>query len=49
MVRQVVEQGQWNNENSRVHTAVVIVHPWAVSRALSAPRSPISTSDPVDR
>ena len=47
MVRQVVEQGQWNRQKTIMHSAVFQVHPWAVRRLSSAEESLISTRWPV--
>ena len=47
MVRQVVEQGQWNREKMAMQTAVFTVHPWVVKRDKRAFVSSISTRYPV--
>ena len=49
MVRQVVEHGQWNRENSMVHSAVVQVQPFTTNSSRRASRLPVSCKVPVDR
>lgn len=47
MVRQVVEQGQWNRENTAMHSAVLTVQPWAANSVRRVELSDISTRQPV--
>ena len=49
IVRQVVDQGQWNRQKIAMESAVFTVQPWAASRLNSAAWSSISTSTPVWR
>ena len=47
IVKQVVEHGQWNSENTAMQMAVFMVQPWAVKRANRAFWSAMSVSAPV--
>lgn len=47
MVRQVVEQGQWNRQKIIRHSGVTPVHPWEANRALRLAVLSISASVPV--
>lgn len=47
MVRQVVEQGQWNREKTAMQTAVLTVHPLADSRLKMAVLSSMGARTPL--
>ena len=49
MVKQEVEQGQWNKENNIVHRAVDIVQPFWVNMVKKEDRLPMSVNVPEDR
>ena len=49
MVRRVVEQGQWNSENSMVFTAVNMVQPFSTKSSFISARDRVSEIVPWDR
>ena len=49
MVRQVVEQGQWNRQRIMVETAVQTVQPFDTSSSCSSGRVPVSARTPLCR
>ena len=49
IVRQVVEHGQWNNENKIKHNAVFAVQPFAIKSAAKSERELVSTNVPTDK